>query len=83
MPSIVFYCENTSHGNVGKSRAETSRCQHRDRFVTVCTFKIANFAEMTGKVDASNCNGSQKTLSVQTPWLDATRGASRKPYSQP
>lgn len=50
--------------------------------MTVCTFKIANFAEMTGKVDASNCSGSQKTLSAQTPWLDAARGASRQRYSR-
>lgn len=51
--------------------------------MTVCTFKIANFVEMTRKVDTSNCNGQQETLSAQTTCLGTARGASRKPYSRP
>lgn len=48
MPLSASYCENTSHGNGGESKAETLSCQHRDCFVTVCAFKIANYDEVTG-----------------------------------
>lgn len=43
----------------------TFSCQHGDRFVTVCAFKIANFAEMPRKVDKRNFEHCQETLSAQ------------------